>query len=119
MAHNVTKTLITKLPMDVSLLSDVQIEAIKALYQVSFAPTFPDVNFELLIDDEEERSLDLYQHIQKEFKVAELTTPLPTLPTTAQKPTTQTQKKPSNPFAGLSKLFGELGELLEDGEESQ
>ncbi len=119
MAHKVTKTLITKLPMDVSQCNDAQIEAIKTLYQISFEPTFPDVNFELLIDDEAERSLDLYQQIQKEFRVAELTTPPPTAPTTTQKPTKPTQKKSGNPFAELGRLLEGLGELLEDGEEGE
>ncbi len=101
-----TKTLVTKFNTDVSQMNDAQIDAFKAFYKAMFAESGLELSFELLINDEAEQALDLYQRIQQEFKLPGQTPSSSTAQTST--------KKASDPFGKLSKLFEEFGKLMED-----
>jgi len=63
------KTLITKLSLDVTGMSDEQIEVISQLHRVTFAPAgFHDVSFEIAQINEEDTLAKWLQRISSEFK---------------------------------------------------
>lgn len=63
------KTLITKLSLDVTGMSDEQIEAIAQFHRVTFAPVgFKDISFEITQQNEEDTFAKWMQRINAEFK---------------------------------------------------
>ena len=62
------KTLIAKLPCDVSLMNTLQIGAYQGLLRSFFESQFPKMSFELIEEDEEDRAAQLLQRVREEFK---------------------------------------------------
>lgn len=63
------KTLITKLSLDVTGMSDEQIKAITEFHRVTFMPAgFKDVNFEITQENEEDTLAKWLQRINAEFQ---------------------------------------------------
>lgn len=64
----IKKTLITKLSLDVTGMSDEQIEAIAQFHRVTFAPVgFKDIAFEIAQQNEEDTFAKWMQSIRNEF----------------------------------------------------
>ncbi len=102
-----TKTLVTKFNTDVSQMGDAQIEALKAFYTATYKEAGVEPSYEVLLNDEAEQALDLYQRIQQEFKLPGQAAP--------SSPTTQTSmKKAGDPFEKLGRLFEKFSKLIED-----
>jgi hypothetical protein len=63
------KTLVVKVSYDVTGANETQVDLMKAMLLAGFDGTVRDqVSFEVLVDDEEEQTQRMMQHVRSEFQ---------------------------------------------------